>query len=191
MANGLWSNGCQVQSALAGYDLAGRSPRGQRGVLNEFYETQDGRLFVVLSTNPVRDWALLARALNREEWLGDPRLIAPQGLIDHSQELVTELSAMFATDTWEAWRARLDAGGVMTSVVARCTDHLGDPQIEANGYFPEFPDGLGLRVVDSPIYVEGTDKLEPRMAPEVGQHTSGILAEIGLSEAEVAELASE
>jgi crotonobetainyl-CoA:carnitine CoA-transferase CaiB-like acyl-CoA transferase len=188
MANGLWSNGCQVQSALAGYDLVGRPPRGQRGVLNEFYETQDGRYFVVLSTNPVRDWALLAKALDRQAWLDDPRLAAPKGLLDHSPELVAELSAIFATDTWDAWRARLDAGGVMTSVVARCTDHLGDPQIEANDFFPELRDGLGLRVVDSPIYVEGIDKPEPRMAPDVGEHTREILAEVGLSEPEIAEL---
>ena len=57
--------------------------------------------------------------------------------------------------------------------------------------FPEIVDGLGLRVVDSPIYVTGTDKTEPRMAPAVGQHTREILAEVGLSEAEIANLTAD
>jgi len=64
-------------------------------------------------------------------------------------------------------------------------DHVSDPQIEANGFFPEITDGYGLRTVDSPFYLTGVDKVAPRMAPDIGQHTLQLLAEVGLSEAEI------
>ena len=185
IANGLWANACQVQAALCGYELLGRPPRGERGTMNEAYQTLDGRFFVIITTNPARDWVLLAKAVGRENWLHDPRFATPEDRFAASPMLVAELDVIFGEDTWENWRARLDAGGITTGIVGQCDDHVSDPQIEANGFFPEISDGLGLRTVDSPFYLRGVDKLPPRMAPGIGQHTRAILEEVGLSEAEI------
>jgi formyl-CoA transferase len=185
MANGLWANSCQVQAALCGYELMGRPPRGQRGTLNETYWTGDGRAFVLISTNPARDWLLLAKTVGREDWLTDPRFATPMERFANSAVLVAQLDEIFATDTWEGWKARLDAGGVTFGIVGQVQDHVADPQIEANGLFPEIVDGLGLRTVDSPFHLAGVEKAQPRMAPEIGQHTRAILEECGLAAAEI------
>jgi crotonobetainyl-CoA:carnitine CoA-transferase CaiB-like acyl-CoA transferase len=42
--------------------------------------------------------------------------------------------------------------------------------------------------VDNPISVMGVDKAPPRPAPEPGQDTAAVLAELGYSSAEVADL---
>src|SRR5580693_3893361 len=68
LANGLWSNSCQVQAALCGYELTGRPPRGSRGAMGEGYRTADGRDFILTTTNPGKDWPLLARAVGHPEW---------------------------------------------------------------------------------------------------------------------------
>src|SRR3984957_8525958 len=54
LANGLWSNSCQVQGALCGYELTGRGPRGSRGAMVESYQTLDERTFLLTTTKPAR-----------------------------------------------------------------------------------------------------------------------------------------
>jgi len=104
--------------------------------------------------------------------------------------LVGLLEAIFASDTWEAWRDRLNAGGVTFGIVAKVDDHIADEQLEANAMLPEFVDGYGLRTVDSPFHLDGEAKQPPRMAPGIGQHTREILQELGVSAADIEVLAA-
>jgi len=185
LANGLWSNACQVQGALCGYELTGRGPRGSRGAMVESYRTLDERTFILTTTNPARDWPLLAKALGHPEWLEDPRFATPQVRFANTAVLVGWLDEIFASDVWAAWRDRLNAGGVTFGLVGQIEDHVADEQLEANAMLPEFADGYGLRTVDSPFHIDGETKLPPRMAPGIGQHTRQILEECGLAAAEI------
>ncbi|HLY81058.1 MAG TPA: CoA transferase [Caulobacteraceae bacterium] len=190
LANGLWSNSCQVQGALCGYELTGRGPRGSRGAMTESYVTMDGRSFILVTTNPARDWPLLARAVGHPEWLEDPRFATPMERFANGAILVGLLEAIFASDTWEAWRTRLIAGAVTFGVVAKVEDHISDEQLEANAMLPEFIDGCGLRTVDSPFHLDGETKPAPRMAPAIGQHTRQILEEFGVDPVDIEILAA-
>lgn len=191
MANGLWSNSCQVQAALCGYELTGRPPRGSRGALSEMYRTLDDRYFILTSTNPARDWPLLAQTMGHPEWLTDPLFATPMDRFANAGLLVSWLDEIFAAETFDHWRDVLSAGGVTFGIVGQIYDHLGDPQIEANGLFPEIVDGLGLRTVDSPFRVSGEDKTQPRMAPEIGEHSRAILEEFGCPPADIEALMAE
>lgn len=189
IANGLWSNSCQVQASLLGYELTGRPPRGQRGAMVETYTTADGRSFILTTTNPARDWPLLAKAMGHPEWLEDPLFATPADRFANQRVLVERLDALFSSDTFEIWGARLNAGGITFGIVGQVADHIADPQLEANGMLPEFADGYGLRTVDSPFYLEGETKQAPRMAPGIGQHTRQILEEVGLDAGDIEALA--
>jgi len=190
LANGLWSNSCQVQGALCGYELTGRGPRGSRGAMTESYTTQDGRSFILVTTNPARDWPLLARAVGHPEWTQDSRFATPMERFANGAILVGLLEEIFASDTWEAWRDRLNAGGVTFGIVAKVDDHIADEQLEANAMLPEFVDGYGLRTVDSPFHLDGETKQAPRMAPAIGQHTRQILEEFGVDPVDIDTLAA-
>jgi crotonobetainyl-CoA:carnitine CoA-transferase CaiB-like acyl-CoA transferase len=185
LANGLWSNSCQVQAALCGYELTPRGQRGQRSALNEVYRAADGRSFVLALTNPRREWPLLAKALGRGEWLEDPRFAGPAERFANASALVAMLDETFAREPWAHWKALFTEGGVTFGVVGQIGDHADDPQVEANNLLPEFSDGFGLKTVDSPFQVSGEAKSQPRMAPEIGQHTLSILKECGCTPAEI------
>lgn len=188
LANGLWSNACQIQAALCGLDLAPRGPRGERSALNETYRTADDRMILLAIANPAREWPLLARAVGRPEWLDDELFATPAARFENAALLTALLDEVFAQQPWDDWSARLSEAGVTFGLVGQTTDHLSDLQIEANGLLPEFVDGYGLRTVDSPFVVSGEDKQPPRMAPEIGQHSRRILEELGLDAEEIAAL---
>lgn len=188
LANGLWANGCQVQAALCGYELAPRPKRGERGALNEMYRAADGRHFIIASTNPARDWPLLATAVGHPEWLTDPLFETPEARLANGPILVARFDEMFAGHSFAHWAKVLSEGDVTFGVVGSVYDHLSDDQIDANGLLPQIQDSW-LRTVDSPFQIQGEAKVAPRMAPEIGEHTRELLAEFGCSPTEIAALA--
>lgn len=188
LANGLWSNACQIQAALCGIDLPLRSPRGERGSLSETYRTADDRQFVLAIANPDREWPLLARAIGREAWLTDPRFADPASRLQNAAVLTSLLDDIFASAPWADWLDRLSQANVTFGIVARIGDHADDPQVAANHILPKIVDGGGLRTIDSPFHVDGETKVGPYMAPTIGEHSRAILEELGYDDDEIAAL---
>ena len=189
LANGLWANGCQVQAALCGYELASRPKRGERGALNEMYRTADDRHFIVASTNPARDWPLLATAVGHAEWLDDPLFATPEARLANGPILVARFDEVFAAEKYAHWAKVLADGDVTFGIVGTVYDHLSDDQLDANGLLPQFEDSW-IRTVDSPFQIAGETKVLPRMAPGIGEHTRALLAEFGCSPDDIEALAS-
>ena len=130
--------------------------------------------------NPGKEWPLLARALGHEDWLEDARFATPEARLANAAVLTRLLEEVFVREPWAHWRGVLSDANVTFGVVARTTDHAGDPQVNANGLMPEFVDAPGLKTVDSPFQVAGEVKNGPWMAPEIGQHGREILEEFGI-----------
>jgi crotonobetainyl-CoA:carnitine CoA-transferase CaiB-like acyl-CoA transferase len=191
MANGIWSNSCQVQAALCDIELTPRGARGERGALVEIYDTADGRQFILALANPGKEWPALARAVGHEEWLHDPLFSSPMARFANAPILVSFFEEIFASQPFAHWHDVLTAAGVTFGIVGKVADHLSDLQVEANAMLPEFEDGFGLRTVDSPFKLADEAKQAPRMAPEIGQHTLQILEECGCTAEDIAALTAE
>ena len=190
LANGLWSMGCFLQAALCDATFHPRTQRYQRSALLEVYRCRDGRWFMLSIVNHTREWPLLAACVGRPEWVEDPRFASPQARQVHAEELTRGLEEIFARHDWNEWRERFLASGITYGPIAEARDHLDCPQVEANGLLPAFAGASGLRTVDSPIRVADAPKVPPRMAPQIGQHTRAILAELGLSAMQIEGMAA-
>ncbi|MBV9418839.1 MAG: CoA transferase [Alphaproteobacteria bacterium] len=185
LANGLWSNGCYIQAALCGATFQPRAARYHRSALLEVYRCGDGRWFMFSMVNQAREWPALLRLIGKSEWETDPRFATMEGRQANASVIAHTLEDIFITAPWEHWKHLFQQHGVTFGVISEPEDHAGDPQIAANGLLPEFAGENGLRTIDSPIRVNGSDKVQPRPAPCIGQNTRAILQELGYSDAAI------
>lgn len=188
LANGLWSASCYIQAALFDATFLPRTPRYRRSALLEVYRCQDDRWFMFSMVNQVREWPLLLKVINRERWAHDPRFATPEARQVHAEDLARALEAIFAGEDWIHWHTLFVAHGVTVGTVAELQDHIHDPQVAANGLLPEFAGEDGLRTIDSPVRVADAPKVQPRMAPRIGEHSEAILSELGYAAGDIAKL---
>jgi len=151
------------------------------------YADQDGRFFWLVGLEGERPWPPLARVVGHPEWIEDPRYAKPVSRAQNAVGLIEELDAIFATRTREEWGKIFDAEeDLWWAPVQSIEEVFADPQTHAAGGFVEVPDGEGTTLLPStPVDFDGTPWAPRSMAPEHGQHTDEILAELGRSGSDI------
>jgi crotonobetainyl-CoA:carnitine CoA-transferase CaiB-like acyl-CoA transferase len=152
------------------------------------YDTADGYITVAALTD--RQWAGLARAVGRPEWIEDARFRTP-ALRHQNIEARLELTqqALLARPAAE-WLELLTAAQVPCGPVLTRREVIRHPQIEALGLVVETEHEKAgrLRQTRAAARFSQTPPDIRRGAPALGEHTCEILSEIGYSEAEILEL---
>ena len=152
------------------------------------YQTSDGHISVAVQTD--REWAALTRALDRPEWLDDDRFKTP-ALRHHNIDVRLAMTQeILATRSAAEWLARLEAEDVPCSPVLTRSQVIRHPQVVDNEVVveAEHPRAGRLRQARPAARFSNTPAGLRRAAPALGEHTHEALAELGYSEAEIAEL---
>ncbi len=192
-ATGTWANGLNLQATLSGLDAATR--RNREGWSNPFsnvYTCADDRYIMLGVQNMKRDWPVLAKLLDHEEWLADERFATVKGVMKHRFEAREAIDAAFRALSSEEACRRLQAAGIVHGRVAHTTEVVEDEQLIANGVIVESDSGLpgNERTFATPINMSDEAQLRPQRGPTIGEHSREVLREFGVSAADVEQLVS-
>jgi len=189
LANGIWSNGTMAQAALCGATFTPRPPREKLfNALGGYYRCRDGRWLLLAIVNEQRDWPVMAKCLGLADLIDDPRFARQADRFARSAELIALFDAAFATRGRDEWRAVLDEAGIVFECVAEMGDIATDRQMLEAGVLVPFEGDDAMLTIDSPFFVAGANKVKPRKAPAVGEHSDEILREAGYDAAAIAQL---
>ena len=188
MVNGIWSNGIYAQAALCGATFQKRPPRDRAlNAVTCHYKCSDDRWIILSLLNEEKQFPVFAKVIDREDLLTDPRFENKPIRHKNAPALIAILDEVFATKPLANWRKTLDGNGLIFGVVGIPADIPDDPQMRETEAVVQFADS-DLRTINTPIFIEGAKKVQPRMAPNVGQDSDEVLQAAGFNAAEIAKM---
>jgi len=177
-----WLNGVVPQRMGTG---------NRMGLPNEAFPTSDGWVCIIAAND--RAWSRCCAVLDVPNLAEDPRFNTLVNRYAHRAELVAAVAEVTARFTTAEILERLGPAGVPSAPVNTLPETAADPQLEALGTVVEMPvEGLGpVKLVMSPIHLSGTPRRAVMPPPALGADTDAVLAEVGYSGDEIAQLRNE
>jgi crotonobetainyl-CoA:carnitine CoA-transferase CaiB-like acyl-CoA transferase len=140
----------------------------------------DGKPFVVHLSSPTKFWQALSRVAGRPEWLDDPRFATKDARGRHYDVLHGELAAVFKNDSRAAWLEKLQSEDVPAAPLNTLDEVFDDPQVKHLGLRQDVPHKrVGtIELVRNGLRMSATPPGIRSAAPELGEHTDEILAQL-------------
>ncbi len=171
--------------------VTGRLPRSSHpsAVPVQLIRTEDGWVFVMCMME--KFWQQLVGVIERADLTSDPRFADMKQRAAHRDELTPLLDEAFSTNTTAHWVKAL-AGKVPVSPVYDLPEALENPFAHQVGmiHAVPHPERADFRTFANPIKLDGR-RVPARVCAALGADTDELLAEVGLSDAEIQSLRAE
>ncbi|WP_422098784.1 CaiB/BaiF CoA transferase family protein [Variovorax sp.] len=153
------------------------------------YRCGDGG-YALIAGNGDSIFRRLMATIERPDLAADPALADNAGRVARVAELDAAIGAWTARHEVAEVLARLDAASVPAGRIYSVADIAADPHYLARGMLQTIAmgDGDALQVPGIVPKLSRTPGAQRRNAPRLGQDTDAVLAEIGLTPAQIAEL---
>lgn len=135
-------------------------------------------------------WVRFCRAVEREELVDDPRFATNPDRVANRDALTATLQDTFGTRTTAEWEERFNTHRALFGPVLTFSQVLAHPQVEQAGLVQtvEHPTAGPIPQLGPVIGMSDTPGRIAGPPPLLGEHTRGVLAELGLEGAQVDEL---
>ena len=136
----------------------------------------DGKWLALHMSSPEKFWQGLATAIERPKLFEDPRFATRQARIEHQEDLIEVLGAIFVTQDRAEWCRRLEANDVPHAPMYTTAEVPDDPQARHLQLFveTEHPTIGRFRTVRSPVSFDGQRALEVTAPPLLGEHDAAL-----------------
>lgn len=142
------------------------------------FPTSDGDMIIAVGNDS--QFAKLCRALERPEWIQDPRFFTNAARVEHRDELIPLLRQATVMRSTQEWVELLEGFGVPCGPINNVAEVFEDPQVKARGmkFEMEHPLVGKLAQVASPIRLSETPVEYRQPPPTLGQHTRDVLMNV-------------
>ena len=132
-------------------------------------------------------WPQLAKVIGREDWIDDPEWATPEARLPKLDKVFEEIEKWTKTKTKFEVMEILNPLNVPCGPILSMKELVEEPSLRATGTVVEVdhPARGKYLTVGNPIKLSDSPS-EVSRSPLLGEHTDEILAEIGLSDAEIA-----
>jgi crotonobetainyl-CoA:carnitine CoA-transferase CaiB-like acyl-CoA transferase len=164
-----------------GTDIGNNDRRTASSPTANNYRLGDDRWIWVIGVDPERHWAPLCRLLGLDALIEDERYATPADRRINAEALIATIDAEFAKLAFDELVARAEhEPDFFWCPINTLDDLLADPQLAGSGGLIEVPDGFGgtSTMVATPVDFSRTVVAPRSHAPELGEHSAEILAEL-------------
>ena len=137
-------------------------------------------------------WPRMCQALELDELIDDERFADSRSRYRNMAGLIEIIDERFATRTRDEWGKIFDKAGLIWGPVFALHEVPQDPHAIELGIFPEIehPEAGTYNTVNAPMRFANADVMPRGPAPRIGQHTEGVLEDLGYSAGEIAAMAN-
>jgi itaconate CoA-transferase len=154
------------------------------------FEAGDGVIFLGIQNE--REWEKFCQVvLDRPGMANDPRFDTNSKRVENGEDLAEAIEGAFKNLSTDEAISRLEQAGIANARMRTVQEFVDHPQLEARDRWREVDSPVGpLRALLPPVTTYSYEAAM-RPIPDVGEHTTTILEELGLQPLEIASLRGE
>ena len=156
------------------------------------FEAADTSIVIAAGNNKL--WKILCEVIERHDLLEDPKYETNPLRTENQDELHPEITKTLKEKSSEEWLTRFVEAGIPVARVNTVADVFHDPQVRARGMVQSVQQRQAgeVAIAGNPVKLEGSTDRGFKPAPQLGEHTEGVLADwLELTAGEIEKLRSD